>query len=71
MPHTFNSMTGTKVKSLYRYAKDGGIIVENKHVNELEINLERVIIIFKHRFSVVNVCCAPRSILMPTGRNKR
>ena len=47
--------------SLYRDEKDGGnigIIVENKHINGREINLECVIIItFNHRFSVFNICC--------------
>ena len=32
-----------------------GIIVENKHINELKCNLECVII-FRHRFSVLNIC---------------
>ena len=37
--------------SLYRSEKDGeniGIIVENKYINGLEINLECVIITFNH-----------------------
>ena len=41
--------------SLYRDAKDGeiiGIIVENKHINGLGINLECVIITFNHGCSV-------------------
>ena len=37
-----------------------GIIVENKFINGLEINLECVIITFNHRFSVFNVCCSPK-----------
>ena len=54
------------MSSQYRSEKDGeniGIIVENKLVNGLEINLECVII-FNHGFSVFNVNCGPRLILM-------
>ena len=43
------------MSSLYRSEKDGetiGIIVENQLINGLEINLECVIIIFNHGFSV-------------------
>ena len=41
-----------------------GLIVQNKHINGLEINLQWVIITFNNGFSVFNVCCGPRSILM-------
>ena len=43
MSHAFISTAGTTVSSLYRDVKDGeivGIIVEYKHINGLEINLE-------------------------------
>ena len=43
-----------------------GVIVENKHINGLEINLERAIITFNHVSSVFNVCCGPRSIIIST-----
>ena len=46
-------MAVTTMSPLYRDAKDGKIIriiVENKHINGLEINLECVIITFNHRF---------------------
>ena len=69
--------------SLYRAEENGehiGIIVENKHINGLEINLEYIMITFNHGLEVFNVCCGPRSILMPStlcwalispsGRNK-
>ena len=49
------------VSSLYRSEKDGGnigIIVENKLINGLEMNLEDVIITFNHRFSVFKVRAA-------------
>ena len=65
MLHTLISAAVTTMSFLYRDTKDGettGIIVVNKHLNGLEINLECVIIIFNHRFSVFNVCCGPRSI---------
>ena len=39
-----------------------GIIVSNKHVNGLEINLECVIITFHHGFSGFNVVAALGSI---------
>ena len=68
MSHT--SMAGTTMLPLYRDVKDGettGIIVENKHINGLEINLECVIITFNHRFSVFKVCCSPWWILMPSA----
>ena len=58
------------MSSLYRSEKDGenvGIIVENKHLNGLEINLECVIITFNHRFPVFNFCCGPKPILMPSA----
>ena len=42
--------------------KRTGIIVENKIVNKLEINLQCVIITFNHRFLVFNVGCGRRSI---------
>ena len=48
--------------------KDGKnieIIVENQLINGLEINLECLIITFNLWFSVFNVCCSPRSLLMP------
>ena len=81
MSHAFISTVVTTMSSLYTVAKDGETIVENKHLNGLEINLEHAIITFNHRFSVCNVCCDPPSILMPSasrlallstsGRNKR
>ena len=84
MSHLFISKVDTTLLSLYRGAKNGemiGIIVENKLINGLEINLEHVIIIFNHGFSVFNFCCGPRWILMPSascraliltsGHNKR
>ena len=37
MSHTFTSTAGTSMSSLYREAKDGEIIVENKHINGREI----------------------------------
>ena len=40
MSHTFISTAVTTMLSLYRDVKDGEIIVENKHINGLEINLE-------------------------------
>ena len=43
------------------------LIVQNKHINGPEINLECVIITFNYRFLVFNVCCDPRSILMPSA----
>ena len=52
------------VLSQYRSKNDGdniGIIVENKDINGLEINLECVIITFNHKFSMFNICCGPRS----------
>ena len=61
---------GTAMSSLYRDAKVGeiiGILVENKHIDGLEINLECVIITFNHGFSVFNVCIGPRSKLMPSA----
>ena len=57
------------MSSLYREAKDGeihviGIIVENKHINGLEINLECVI---NNRFSVfasgININQEPKQML--------
>ena len=72
------------VLSQYRSEKDGeniGIIVENKLINGLEINLECVQITFNHKCSGFNICCGPRMILLPSasclalilteGRNKR
>ena len=51
---------------LYSGSKSGemfGIIVENKHINGLETNLERIIITtLTYGFSVFNVCCGPGSI---------
>ena len=58
MSHTLISVVDTTMLSLYRDENDGkniGIIVENKHINGLEINLECVIITFIHRFSVINI----------------
>ena len=63
-------MADRPVSSSYRSEKDGEnieIIVENKHINGLEINLECVIITFNNRFLVLNICCAPWSILMPSA----
>ena len=78
------SMVDTTMLSLYWGTKDGeiiGIIVENKHINGLEVNLECVIIAFNHWCSMLNVCCGSHLILMPSasrevlistsGRNKR
>ena len=48
MSHTFISTAVTTMLSLYRDTKDGEIIVENKHINALEINFECVIITFNH-----------------------
>ena len=45
-------------------------IVKNKLANGLEINLECVIITFNHGFSVFNVDCGPRSILMPCASRR-
>ena len=62
--HAFISTIDTTMSSQYREEKDGeniGLVVENKHINGIEIN---VIITFNHRFSVFNFCCGPRSILM-------
>ena len=56
----FISKVDLPVLSLYRSEKDGeniGIIVENKLINGLEINLECVIITINYRF--FNVCCSP------------
>ena len=54
MSHAFISTVDIRIPSLYRGAKDGetvGIIIENKHINGLEINLESV---------MFNVCCGFR-----------
>ena len=54
--------------SLYRDAKDGevtGIIVENKHINGLETNLECVIIKFNHGVSVFLTFIAALGLLLP------
>ena len=79
--HVSHAFISTVVTTMTTVAKDGEIILENKHLNGLEINLECAIITFNHRFSVCNVCCDPPSILMPSasrlallstsGRNKR
>ena len=47
--------------------KNNAIIVKNKQINGRKINKECVIITFNHGFSVVNVCCGPRSILMSSS----
>ena len=68
--HIFISISDLPVLWLHRNEKNGeniGIINENKHMNGLEINLACVMITFNHRFSVFNVCCCPRSILMPSA----
>ena len=65
MLHVFIST----MSSLYRNAKDGETIVENKHINGLKNKLECVIITFNHRVLVVNVCCGPLLILMPFATN--
>ena len=60
MCHMFISTFDATVPSLYKGAKDGeiiGIIVENKHINGLEIDLECVIVTFNQGFSMFNVCC--------------
>ena len=66
MSHAFISTVETTVKttmsSPYRDAKHEeiiGLIVENKHLDGLEINLECVIITFNHGVLVFNVCCDP------------
>ena len=61
----FISMVDTTISSLYSDEKDGeniGTVVENKHINGLEINSECVIITFRHRCLVFNVFCGPRSV---------
>ena len=50
-------------------AENIGIIVENMHINGLEINLECVIITFNHRFSVFNFSLMS-GIISTAGRNK-
>ena len=65
--HLFISIADLPVSSLHWSEKDGDnirMIVVNKHINGLEINLEYVMIIFNHRFSVFNVSCGPWSIFM-------
>ena len=64
MSHAFISMAGTTMLFPYRDAKDGKIIVKNKHINGLEINLVFVIRTSNHGFEVFNVCCGP------SGHNK-
>ena len=62
------------MSSLYRDAEDGIIVENNKHINGLEINLERVTITLNDGFSVFNVCCGLPSMLILisiSGRNKR
>ena len=66
--HAFISKVDLPVSSQYRSEKDCeniGIIIENKLINGLEINVEW----FNHGFSVFKVCCGPRSILMPSASN--
>ena len=49
------------MSSQYRSEKDGeniGIIVKNKLMNGLEINLECLILIFNHGFSVLTFVAA-------------
>ena len=49
------------MSSLYRDTKDGeiiGIIVENKRINGLELNLECVMITFNHGFLVLTFIVA-------------
>ena len=51
MWHASITTAGTTMSSLYRDPKDAeiiGIIVENKHINGLEIHLECEIITFSH-----------------------
>ena len=63
----FISTVDTTMSSLYRGAKGGEIIGQYMlkiSINGLEINLEFVMITFNHVFSVFNVCCGPRLILM-------
>ena len=53
--HALVSTADLPVSSLYRSQKDGeiiGIVIENKHINRLEINSECVIITYNHWFSV-------------------
>ena len=60
------------MSSSYKSDNDGdntGTIVENKHINGLEINLNCVIILFNNGFSVFKVYCSPRSILMPDTKS--
>ena len=63
---------GITMPSPYRGAKDGeiiGIIVENKHIRKwTRNNLECLMIKFNHEFSVFNICCGPRSILIASRR---
>ena len=62
MSHVFISKVDITMSFLHRGAKDGGIvgiIVENEHINGLQIT-------FNYGFSVFNVCCGPRSILTPS-----
>ena len=54
----FISKVDLPVSSQYRSEKDGennGIIVENKHMNGLEILVWEIIITSKHRFLVFNI----------------
>ena len=56
--HVFISIAVLPV-FMVRKGKDGenvGIIVKNKHVNGLEINLDCVLTTFTHRFSMFNIC---------------
>ena len=46
MSNAFISTVVTTMSSLHRVAKDGEIIVKNKHINGLEIYLECVIITY-------------------------
>ena len=68
----FISTAAFPVSFLYRGENDGEIIkiLKNKYMNGLEINLECVIISFNHRFSAFNICCSPRSILMPSASRR-
>ena len=68
MSHAFISTVDITMSSLYRgeiHGENLGLFGENKHINGLEINLECVIITFKHGSSVFNVCPGPLAISMP------
>ena len=65
LSHAFISTVDTTMSSLRRAAKDYWNNCWRQDINGLETDLECVIITFNHGFSVLNVCCGLRSILMP------